>query len=61
MNSTSIGYALIVLYLIGIVGLGIWAGFRRRKGGEGSRYFLHRCICCVVLYLSIKEEIIFSF
>lgn len=40
MNISSIDYTIIVLYLIGIVGLGIWAGFRRRKGGEGSHYFL---------------------
>jgi SSS family solute:Na+ symporter len=40
MNITSIDYTIIVFYLVGIVGLGVWAGFRRRKGGEGSHYFL---------------------
>jgi SSS family solute:Na+ symporter len=40
MNISHIDYAVIVIYLIGIVGLGVWAGFRRRKGGEGSHYFL---------------------
>lgn len=40
MNISSIDYTIIVLYLVGIVGLGVWAGFRRRRGGEGSHYFL---------------------
>ena len=40
MNITSIDYTIIIVYLVGIVGLGVWAGFRRRKGGEGSHYFL---------------------
>lgn len=31
---------VIFAYLVGIVGLGIWVGFRRRCGGEGSHYFL---------------------
>jgi SSS family solute:Na+ symporter len=31
---------IIILYLVGIVGLGVWAGFKRRQGGEGSHYFL---------------------
>jgi len=31
---------IISAYLFGIVSLGFWAGSRRRKGGEGSRYFL---------------------
>jgi SSS family solute:Na+ symporter len=40
MNVSSIDYTIIILYLVGIVGLGIWSGFKRRKGGEGSHYFL---------------------
>jgi solute:Na+ symporter, SSS family len=40
MNISNIDYAVIVVYLVGIVGLGVWAGFRRRQGGEGSHYFL---------------------
>ncbi|MGA3286977.1 MAG: sodium/solute symporter [Bacteroidota bacterium] len=40
MNVSSIDYMIIILYLVGIVGLGVWAGFKRRKGGEGSHYFL---------------------
>jgi SSS family solute:Na+ symporter len=31
---------IVSAYLFGIVTLGFWAGSRRRKGGEGSRYFL---------------------
>jgi SSS family solute:Na+ symporter len=40
MNVSSIDYTIIILYLVGIVGLGVWAGFKRRQGGEGSHYFL---------------------
>jgi solute:Na+ symporter, SSS family len=40
MRISSIDYAIIVLYLLGIVALGIWAGFKRKQGGEGSHYFL---------------------
>ncbi len=40
MGISSVDYLTIIVYLVGIVGLGIWAGFRRRKGGEGSHYFL---------------------
>jgi len=40
MKISGIDSAVIVFYLLGIVGLGIWAGFRRKKGGEGSHYFL---------------------
>lgn len=32
--------AVIVVYLAGIVGLGCWAGFRQRRGSQGSDYFL---------------------
>jgi len=31
---------IITAYLCGIVSLGFWAGSRRRRGGEGSHYFL---------------------
>jgi SSS family solute:Na+ symporter len=40
MQISSIDYTIIIIYLIGIVGLGVWAGFQRRKAGEGSHYFL---------------------
>jgi SSS family solute:Na+ symporter len=40
MKITSIDYTIIFLYLVGIVGVGVWAGLRRRRGGEGSHYFL---------------------
>ncbi len=37
---TDLDWAIILIYLTGVVGLGIAAGFRRRRGGEGSHYFL---------------------
>ena len=40
MRISTVDYATIIIYLAGIVCLGIWVGFRRRKGGEGSHYFL---------------------
>ena len=33
-------WGIIAVYLIGVVGLGVAAGFLRRRGGEGSHYFL---------------------
>jgi solute:Na+ symporter, SSS family len=33
-------WGIIIAYLIGVVGLGVGAGFLRRRGGEGSHYFL---------------------
>jgi len=40
-NLGPIDSAIIVLYLIGIVTLGVWAGLRRRRAGAvGSDYFL---------------------
>jgi SSS family solute:Na+ symporter len=32
--------AILIIYLVGIVGLGCWAGFRQRRGAEGKNYFL---------------------
>ncbi len=32
--------AVIVFYLLGIVGLGCWAGLRQRRGSAGESYFL---------------------
>jgi solute:Na+ symporter, SSS family len=32
--------AVLIIYLVGIVGVGIWAGVRQRKGSEGANYFL---------------------
>src|SRR5580765_7488777 len=40
---SAVDWTLIAIYLIGVVGLGIGAGFLRRKseiGGEGGHYFL---------------------
>ena len=37
---THFDWAIILVYLAGIVGLGVAAGFLRRRGGEGSHYFL---------------------
>lgn len=31
---------IVLVYLVGVVGLGCWAGTVRRRGGEGSHYFL---------------------
>jgi SSS family solute:Na+ symporter len=33
-------WTIIAVYLTGVVGLGVAAGFFRRRGGEGSHYFL---------------------
>jgi SSS family solute:Na+ symporter len=33
-------WGIIAAYLVGVVGLGVAAGFLRRRGGEGSHYFL---------------------
>ena len=40
MTLSRIDIYIITAYLLGIVTLGFWAGARRRKGGEGSHYFL---------------------
>lgn len=40
VNIERLDIVVIVLYLIGIVGLGCWAGFRQRRGEEGKGYFL---------------------
>ena len=40
---TSLDWGIIVFYLLAVVGLGVAAGFMRRKGeqgGEGGHYFL---------------------
>jgi SSS family solute:Na+ symporter len=42
-GSVSIGgldLTVIVVYLVGIVALGCWAGLRQRRGAQGSDYFL---------------------
>ena len=39
-NIGLIDLAIIVLYLGGIVGMGVWVGLRKRKGGEAGSYFL---------------------
>ena len=40
LQISSFDLAIVVLYLVAVVGLGCWVGARRRKGGEGSHYFL---------------------
>ena len=41
MSSISIlDWAIIVVYLAGIVGAGVFVGLRKRKGGEAGSYFL---------------------
>jgi SSS family solute:Na+ symporter len=37
---TQVDWGIIIAYLVGVVGLGVAAGFMRRRGGEGSHYFL---------------------
>ena len=37
---SAIDLIVIVLYLAGIVGAGVWVGLRKRKGGEAGSYFL---------------------
>ncbi|MCL5096532.1 MAG: sodium/solute symporter, partial [Candidatus Omnitrophica bacterium] len=37
---SNLDWGIIVIYLVGVVGIGVAAGFLRRRGGEGSRYFL---------------------
>jgi SSS family solute:Na+ symporter len=39
-NIDLIDLVIIVLYLAGIVGVGVWVGLRKRKGGEAGSYFL---------------------
>ena len=39
-NIGIIDLVIIVLYLAGIVGAGVWVGLRKRKGSEASSYFL---------------------
>ena len=37
---TKLDWAIIVGYLLGVVGIGVAAGFRRRRSTEGGHYFL---------------------
>lgn len=39
-NISAIDLIIIVVYLAGIVGAGVWVGLRKRKGGEAGSYFL---------------------
>ena len=39
-NVSAIDLVIVVLYLAGIVGAGVWVGLRKRKGGEAGSYFL---------------------
>ena len=40
LQVSGLDLSIVVVYLVAIVGLGCWAGFQRRQGGEGSHYFL---------------------
>jgi len=40
ISSHRLDLSIVVLYLVGIVGLGCWVGFRQRHGAEGTGYFL---------------------
>ena len=37
---TNLDYGIIAVYLLGVVGIGVVAGFLRRQGSEGGHYFL---------------------
>jgi len=37
---SSLDLSIIIIYLVGIVGLGCWSGLRSRKGAAGKDYFL---------------------
>jgi solute:Na+ symporter, SSS family len=37
---SGLDWGIIIAYLVGVVALGVAAGFLRRRGGEGSHYFL---------------------
>jgi SSS family solute:Na+ symporter len=39
-NISLVDLVIIVVYLAGIVGAGVWAGLRKRNGGEAGSYFL---------------------
>ena len=39
-NINAIDLAVIVLYLAGIFGAGVWIGLRKREGSEAGSYFL---------------------
>jgi len=40
MRVDSLDLGIVIAYLIGVVGLGCFAGMKRRSSGEGSHYFL---------------------
>ncbi|UCD27755.1 MAG: sodium:solute symporter [Planctomycetota bacterium] len=40
LNIEPIDSIIIVVYLVGIVALGCWAGLRKRRGSDGKDYFL---------------------
>lgn len=37
---THLDWIIVAVYLVAVVGIGVAAGFLRRRGGEGSHYFL---------------------
>ena len=39
-NISIIDLTVIIVYLAGIVGAGVWVGLRKRKGSEAGSYFL---------------------
>ncbi len=40
LNIAGVDLAIIILYLLAIVGIGCWAGFRQRRDIQGEGYFL---------------------
>src|SRR3989304_4183257 len=40
MQISGIDLAIIVIYFVFIVGLGCWAGLRKKKTGQAQEYFL---------------------
>ena len=40
LRISTLDLSIVVAYLVGVVALGCWAGVQRRRGGEGSHYFL---------------------
>src|SRR3972149_5456349 len=40
INISLVDLSIIAIYLIGIVGIGCWAGIRQRQTSEGKGYFL---------------------
>ena len=37
---SQLDWGIIAVYMVGVVGIGVLAGFVRKKSGEGAHYFL---------------------